>query len=151
MSHSDTVFGVSRPRPLLMVIALVAALYVILKAYHVVVFAATLYSRERSYCVFAVESNIAGTRFPRCSMGQLNSLRDCRRANCCNEAILRHTQSTVAVAIPSARRASAAFTRNTNVCFERLDRRVWVVDHPTGQAHMLVLGDVAASACQIGI
>jgi len=40
----DTVFGLSRPRRLLMVIALVAALYVILKAYHVVVFAATLYS-----------------------------------------------------------------------------------------------------------
>lgn len=40
----DTVFGLSKPRRLLMVIALVAALYVILKAYHVVVFAVTLYS-----------------------------------------------------------------------------------------------------------
>jgi hypothetical protein len=40
----NTVFGLSRPRRVLMVIALVATLYVILKAYHVVVFAATLYS-----------------------------------------------------------------------------------------------------------
>lgn len=40
----DTVFGLSRPRRVFMVIALVATLYVILKAYHVVVFAATLYS-----------------------------------------------------------------------------------------------------------
>ncbi len=40
----DTVFGLSRPRRVLMAIALVATLYVILKAYHVVVFAATLYS-----------------------------------------------------------------------------------------------------------
>jgi hypothetical protein len=40
----DTVFGLSRPRRLFMVIALVAALYVILLAYHAVVFAATLYS-----------------------------------------------------------------------------------------------------------
>jgi hypothetical protein len=40
----DTVFGLSRPRRLLMVIALIAALYVILLAYHVVVFATTLYS-----------------------------------------------------------------------------------------------------------
>jgi len=40
----DTVFSLSRLRRLLMVITLVAALYVILKAYHVVVFAATLYS-----------------------------------------------------------------------------------------------------------
>ena len=40
----DTVFGLSRLRRLLMVITLVAALYVILMAYHVVVFAATLYS-----------------------------------------------------------------------------------------------------------
>ena len=40
----DTVFGLSRPRRVLMVFALVATLYVILKAYHVVVFAATLYS-----------------------------------------------------------------------------------------------------------
>lgn len=40
----DTVFGLSRLRRLLMVIPLVAALYVILMAYHVVVFAATLYS-----------------------------------------------------------------------------------------------------------
>jgi hypothetical protein len=40
----NTVFGLSRPRRILMVIALVATLYVILKAYHVVVFAATLYS-----------------------------------------------------------------------------------------------------------
>lgn len=39
-----TVFGLSRPRRLLTTIALVAALFVILKAYHVVVFAATLYS-----------------------------------------------------------------------------------------------------------
>jgi hypothetical protein len=39
-----TVFGLSRPRRMLMAIALVATLYVILKAYHVVVFAATLYS-----------------------------------------------------------------------------------------------------------
>ncbi len=40
----DTVFGLRKPRRLLMVIALIAALYVILLAYHVVVFAATLYS-----------------------------------------------------------------------------------------------------------
>ncbi len=40
----DTVFGLSRPRRVLMVFALVATLYLILKAYHVVVFAATLYS-----------------------------------------------------------------------------------------------------------
>jgi hypothetical protein len=40
----DTVFGLTRPRRLLMVIALIASLYVILLAYHVVVFAATLYS-----------------------------------------------------------------------------------------------------------
>jgi hypothetical protein len=40
----DTVFGVPRPRRLLMVIVLIAALYVILLAYHAVVFAATLYS-----------------------------------------------------------------------------------------------------------
>jgi hypothetical protein len=40
----DTVFGLTRPRRLLMVIVLIAALYVILLAYHVVVFAATLYS-----------------------------------------------------------------------------------------------------------
>ncbi len=40
----NTVFGLSRPRRVLMVIALVATLYVILKAYHAVVFAATLYS-----------------------------------------------------------------------------------------------------------
>ena len=40
----NTVFGLSRLRRVLMVIALVAMLYVILKAYHVVVFAATLYS-----------------------------------------------------------------------------------------------------------
>ncbi len=40
----NTVFGLSGPRRILMVIALVATLYVILKAYHVVVFAATLYS-----------------------------------------------------------------------------------------------------------
>jgi hypothetical protein len=40
----NTVFGLSRPRRVLMTIALVAALFVILKAYHVVVFAVTLYS-----------------------------------------------------------------------------------------------------------
>jgi hypothetical protein len=40
----DTVFGLSRPRRLLMVFTLLAALYVILMAYHVVVFTATLYS-----------------------------------------------------------------------------------------------------------
>jgi hypothetical protein len=40
----DTVFGLSRLRRLFSVLALVAALFVILKAYHVVVFAATLYS-----------------------------------------------------------------------------------------------------------
>jgi len=40
----DTVFGLTRPRRLLMVIVLLAALYVILLAYHAVVFAATLYS-----------------------------------------------------------------------------------------------------------
>jgi hypothetical protein len=40
----DTVFGLSRLRRLFSVLALVAALVVILKAYHVVVFAATLYS-----------------------------------------------------------------------------------------------------------
>jgi hypothetical protein len=40
----DTVFGLSKLRRLLTVFALIAALYVILKAYHVVVFAATLYS-----------------------------------------------------------------------------------------------------------
>jgi len=40
----DTVFGLSRPRRVVTAIALVATLYVILKAYHVVVFAATLYS-----------------------------------------------------------------------------------------------------------
>jgi len=39
-----TVFRVSVPRRLLTVPVLIAALYVILKAYHVVVFAATLYS-----------------------------------------------------------------------------------------------------------
>jgi hypothetical protein len=39
-----TAFGLTRPRRLLMAIALIAALYVILLAYHVVVFAATLYS-----------------------------------------------------------------------------------------------------------
>jgi Protein of unknown function (DUF3667) len=40
----DTVFALSRPRRIITVLALVAALYVILKAYHVVVFAVTLYS-----------------------------------------------------------------------------------------------------------
>lgn len=40
----DTVFGLSRARRLVTVVVLVAALYVILKAYHVVVFATTLYS-----------------------------------------------------------------------------------------------------------
>jgi hypothetical protein len=40
----DTVFGLSKLRRLLTAFALIAALYVILKAYHVVVFAATLYS-----------------------------------------------------------------------------------------------------------
>jgi hypothetical protein len=40
----DTVFGLSTVRRLVTVVALVVALYVILKAYHVVVFAATLYS-----------------------------------------------------------------------------------------------------------
>ena len=40
----DTVFGISRLRRAITVLALVAALYVILKAYHVVVFAVTLYS-----------------------------------------------------------------------------------------------------------
>jgi hypothetical protein len=40
----DIVFGLSRPRRLLSVLVLVAALYVILEAYHAVVFAATLYS-----------------------------------------------------------------------------------------------------------
>ena len=40
----DTVFGLSRLRRAVTVLALVAALYYILKAYHVVVFAATLYS-----------------------------------------------------------------------------------------------------------
>ncbi len=40
----DTVFGLSRPRRLLSVPVLVAALYVILEAYHAIVFAATLYS-----------------------------------------------------------------------------------------------------------
>ena len=40
----DTVFGLSRLQRLLVVITLVAALYVILMAYHVVVFVATLYS-----------------------------------------------------------------------------------------------------------
>jgi hypothetical protein len=40
----DAVFGLSKLRLLLTVFALIAALYVILKAYHVVVFAATLYS-----------------------------------------------------------------------------------------------------------
>ena len=40
----DTVFALTRPRRLLMVIVLIAALYVILLAYHLVVFAATLYS-----------------------------------------------------------------------------------------------------------
>jgi hypothetical protein len=40
----DTVFGLSRLRRLFSVLSLVAALFVILKAYHVVVFAATLYS-----------------------------------------------------------------------------------------------------------
>ncbi len=40
----NTVFGLSRPRRVLTVITLVAMLYVILKAYHVVVFVATLYS-----------------------------------------------------------------------------------------------------------
>jgi hypothetical protein len=39
-----TVFGLSRVRRLATALALVAALYVILKAYHVVVFATTLYS-----------------------------------------------------------------------------------------------------------
>jgi hypothetical protein len=39
-----TVFGLSRPRRLLSVLALVGALFVILQAYHAVVFAATLYS-----------------------------------------------------------------------------------------------------------
>lgn len=39
-----TVFGLTRPRRLVMVVALIAALYVILLVYHVVVFAATLYS-----------------------------------------------------------------------------------------------------------
>jgi hypothetical protein len=40
----DTVFGLPRLRRSITVIVLIAALYVILKAYHVVVFAATLYS-----------------------------------------------------------------------------------------------------------
>ena len=40
----ETVFGLSKLRRLLTVFALVAALYAILKAYHVVVFVATLYS-----------------------------------------------------------------------------------------------------------
>ena len=40
----DTVFGLSRLRRLLSVFLLVGALFVILKAYHVVVFAVTLYS-----------------------------------------------------------------------------------------------------------
>ena len=40
----ETVFYLSKLRRLLTVFALVAALYVILKAYHVVVFVATLYS-----------------------------------------------------------------------------------------------------------
>lgn len=40
----DAVFGLSKLRRLLTVFALIAALYVILKAYHVFVFAATLYS-----------------------------------------------------------------------------------------------------------
>jgi hypothetical protein len=40
----DIVFGLSRLRRLLSVLVLVAALYVILEAYHAVVFAATLYS-----------------------------------------------------------------------------------------------------------
>ena len=39
-----TVFGLSRPRRAVTVVALIAALFVILKAYHVVVFAVTLYS-----------------------------------------------------------------------------------------------------------
>jgi hypothetical protein len=39
-----TVFGLSRPRRLLSMLALVGALFVILQAYHAVVFAATLYS-----------------------------------------------------------------------------------------------------------
>ncbi len=40
----DTVFGLPRLRRAITVLVLVAALYVILKAYHVVVFAVTLYS-----------------------------------------------------------------------------------------------------------
>jgi hypothetical protein len=40
----DTVFGLPRPRRLITVIVLIGALFVILQAYHVVVFAATLYS-----------------------------------------------------------------------------------------------------------
>ena len=40
----DTVFGLSALRRTLTALALVAALYAILKAYHVVVFAVTLYS-----------------------------------------------------------------------------------------------------------
>jgi hypothetical protein len=40
----DTMFGMSWLRRSITVVALIAALYVILKAYHVVVFAVTLYS-----------------------------------------------------------------------------------------------------------
>ena len=40
----DTVFNLSTVRRLATVLGLVAALYAILEAYHVVVFAATLYS-----------------------------------------------------------------------------------------------------------
>ena len=40
----DTVFGISRLRRAVTVLVLVASLYYLLKAYHVVVFAATLYS-----------------------------------------------------------------------------------------------------------
>jgi hypothetical protein len=40
----DTVFGFARLRRSITVVLLIAALYVILKAYHVVVFAVTLYS-----------------------------------------------------------------------------------------------------------
>ncbi len=40
----DVAFAMSRPRRLVTALVLVASLYVILKAYHVVVFVATLYS-----------------------------------------------------------------------------------------------------------